>query len=214
MEKNTDFEAEVLTETEDAQKEKETATTPEEKSEITIPVKYNKEIKELDIKTAALLAQKGMKYDAIKDNYDELLNLAIKSGKSVPQYINDLKAEKHNERMNYLTEKCGGDSELAEHISRLEESDKPYDNGFNELKAMFPEFETEEDVPTAVLDSTKANGTLLLDEYLRYKLRSERDLKEAKEQLKKTENLSLGSQINRKGAESPETEEFLKGLWK
>lgn len=213
MENKSKNDAEILTESEDDQND-DTATIPQNEQEITIPVKYNKQIKQLDLETAASLAQKGMKYDAIKENYDELLNLAIKSGKSVPQYLNDLKSLEFTERVNYLTEKCGGDSSLAEHIAKIEFAGRKYNNGFDELKACFPKFKTIEDVPEDILENAKLNGTLLLDEYLRYRLNNERNSKEAKANIEKSEKLSLGSLINRKGAESPETEEFLRGLWK
>lgn len=213
MENESKNDTEILTESKEYQND-DTATIPQKNEEITIQVKYNKQIKELDLETAALFAQKGMKYDAIKDNYDELLNLAIRSGKSVPQYLNDLKSSTFTERVNYLTDKCGGDSSLAEHIAKMEFDGREYNNGFNELKAMFPKFKTIDDVPFEILENAKTKGTLLLDEYLRYRLNNERDSKEAKANLEKSEKLSLGSLINRKGAESPETEEFLRGLWK
>lgn len=213
MENESIRDTEILTESPDYQND-DTATIPQAEQEITIPVKYNKQIKELDLDTAASFAQKGMKYDAIKENYDELLNLAIRSGKSVPQYLNDLKSSKFTERVNYLTEKCGGDSSLAEHIAKIEFADREYNNGFSELKSMFPKFKTLEDVPEEILENAKSKGTLLLDEYLRYRLNNERNSKEVKANFEKSEKLSLGSQINRKGAESPETEEFLRGLWK
>lgn len=213
MENESKNDAGILTESLGSQNN-DTATTPQNEQEITIPVKYNKQIKQLDLETAASFAQKGMKYDVIKENYDELLNLAIRSGKSVPQYLNDLKSLNFTERVNYLTDKCGGDSSFAEHIAKMEFEGREYNNGFNELKAIFPKFKTLDDVPTEILENATLKGTLLLDEYLRYRLNNERNSKEAKANLEKSEKLSLGSLVNRKGAESPETEEFLRGLWK
>ncbi len=203
----------VSTNTPDTENEN-TATTPENKAEITIPVKYNKEIRQLDLETASTLAQKGMKYDVISEDYETLKKMAAEESKSVPQFLADLKSNRVNERKNYLTEKCGGDSELAEHILNLEKPELKTDGGFSELKSLFPEIKTEDDLPQEVLDNSKLKGTLLLDEYLRYRLLNERREKAAVLQQKKAENQSLGSQLNRKGAESPETEEFLKGLWK
>ena len=49
----------------------ETITEPS-KNEILIPVKFNKEIKNLTADEAAQLAQKGMKFDAISDDYNRI----------------------------------------------------------------------------------------------------------------------------------------------
>lgn len=204
----TENETEVLTGTEDKMD-----TTPKEnEQEITIPVKFNKEIKELSLSDATALAQKGMKYDLIKEDYEQLKVLAADSGKSIPNYLSDLKNQKFNQRKTELTEICGGDSQLAEHFAKLETNFKP-DNGFEELKNMFPEI-TEETIPQEVAENAALKGTLLLDEYLRYLLREEIKQKNSAAQQKKAENLSLGSQQNRQSSDSPETEEFLKGLWK
>lgn len=191
---------------------KEDTTPAEIEQEITIPVKFNKEVKELALSEATALAQKGMKYDLIKEDYEELKALAQNSGKSIPQYISDLKNQKFNERKNELTEICGGDSQLAEHFARLENENVP-DGGFSELKEMFPDI-TEESIPEEVKENAKLKGRLLLDEYLRYRQREANRKKNASAQQKRAEDLSLGSQQNRQSAESPETEEFLKGLWK
>lgn len=190
-----------------------TATTPENNTEITIPVKYNKETRQLDIETAAALAQKGMKYDVISKDYEELKNMAKRENKSVSKFLADIKCGILEQRKNYLTEKCGGDSELAEHILGLENTQNTGDNGFAELKGLFPEIVSEHDLPPEVLENASQKGTLLLDEFLRYRLKNEREQQKALTQQKKAQSTSLGSQLSPKSAENPETEEFLKGLW-
>ena len=189
-------------------------TIPQGGNEITVPIKYNKETKLLDLETAAQLAQKGMKYEAVKDDYELLKKLALNENKSVPEFLSLLSAKHLEERKNELTEKCGGNGELAQHIMELENAHKNTDNGFSELSVMFPEFKTEDDLPHQVLERAKLRGTLLLDEYLRYMLENDRKLKANADNQKKAEKSSLGSQLNRSGAINPETEEFLKGLWK
>ena len=72
---------------------------PESTPEITVPVKYNKEIKQLDLATATALAQKGMKYDAIKEDYDLLKKLADQKNLSVPAMLQKL-SEKHYKKVN------------------------------------------------------------------------------------------------------------------
>lgn len=189
-------------------------TIPQGGNEITVPIKYNKETKLLDLETAAQLAQKGMKYEAVKDDYELLKKLALNENKSVPEFLSLLSTKHLEERKNELTEKCGGNGELAQHIMELENAHKNTDNGFSELSVMFPEFKTEDDLPHRVLERAKLRGTLLLDEYLRYMLENDRKLKANADNQKKAEKSSLGSQLNRSGAINPETEEFLKGLWK
>ncbi|MBQ1989001.1 MAG: hypothetical protein II234_03760, partial [Clostridia bacterium] len=82
------------------------------------------------------------------------------------------------------------------------------------LTMMFPEIKTEDDLPHSVLEKAKERGTLLLDEYLRYRLENERKIKSVSDNQKKAEKSTLGSQQNINNPLNPETEEFLKGLWK
>lgn len=205
----------VAPQTEDTLKEnKSEATTLPNNDEITLEVKYNKEIRKLDLATAAVLAQKGMKYDSIKDDYDLLKKLADKENLSVPLLLRNLADKSLENRRKELVEQCGGNETMAEHILRLEDSQQNQGLGFEELTMMFPEIKTEDDLPHSVLEKAKERGTLLLDEYLRYRLANERKIKTVKDNQKKAENSSLGSQQNINNALNPETEEFLKGLWK
>lgn len=215
MTDTANIEQSVLPETDQSLNEqKSEATTPKTNEEITLPVKYNKEIKQLDLATATALAQKGMKYDAIKEDYDLLKKLADQKNLSVPAMLQKLSEKHFVDRKSELVEKCGGNEELAEHILKLEATPENRSYGFEELSMMFPEIKTEENVPAEVLEKAKNRGTLLLDEYLRYRLNNEKKLKAESENQRRAENSSLGSQQNFRAALSPETEEFLKGLWK
>ena len=49
-----------------------TATIPNAEREIFVPVKFNKEIKNLTIEEASELAQKGLKFDAVSEDYKTL----------------------------------------------------------------------------------------------------------------------------------------------
>lgn len=187
-------------------------TTPE--NELLIPVKFNKEIKKITALKAAELAQKGMKYDIIVKDYDDLKALAAEEGKSVAEYIAMLKDNKLSVRRNELTEKCGGDKELAEHFLNLEQGGKERDNGFDEVKEYFPDIKTEEQLPFEVLEQSHLKGTRLLDEYLRYLLTETRKRQKAEAEKKIAEKRSTGSLQNKSGSLDPEAAEFLKGLWK
>lgn len=197
-------------------KDETTATIPQEDSkEIFIPVKFNKEIKNLSINEASQLAQKGMKFDAVKDEYDTLKMLANKNGKSIAEFLRMLKENQYQQRREELAKKCGGDFSLAEHILSLEENDNRADVlGFEELKKEFPHFKTLEELPVEVLENARLKGRMLLDEYLRFRLAEKKRIQLATKTQKIAENTSLGSQINRDGVVNPETLEFLKGLWK
>ncbi len=63
------------------------------------------------------------------------------------------------------------------------------------------------------MENAKLKGSLLLDEYLRYKLEQENAVKNSISQQKQAKLSSTGSQQSKKGNYNPETAEFLKGLW-
>ncbi len=187
------------------------ATTP---PNIVIPVKFNKEIKELTLEEATLLAQKGMKLDLIAKELELLKNLSGQEGKSVPQFLQQLQLEKNEKLRESLMEKCSGDQELVEKIILLEHKAPSQVSGFDEVKQYFPNIKSLEDLPEAVVEAAKLKGTFLLDEYLRYLLAQKKRQEKSIKNQEKTENLSLGSQLNRSRPTSIESEEFIKGLWK
>ena len=113
------------------------------------------------------------------------------------------------------TEKCGGDRTFAQHIANLENScDMNYNGGFTELQKYFPDFKSEEDLPEEIREAAELKGTRLLDEYLRHLLDQKLNAQQVISTSKMAEKASIGSQINRQGAISPEASQFLKGLWK
>ncbi len=183
-----------------------------EAKEIKVPIKFNKETREISLEEASALAQKGLKFEAIEKEYNLLKDLASKENKSVPKFIEELVAGKNTEEKTKLLEKCGGDEEIAERILKSE-GKKTSDNGFAELKESFPEIKSPEDLPEEVLENAQLKGTFLLDEYLRYLLIQDKKIKETNKKLKNTQKASTGSLSSQKGAGNPETEEFLKGLW-
>ena len=205
----------VAPQTEDISEEKVSeATILQSDDENTIEIKYNKEIHKLDLATAAILAQKGMKYEAIKDDYELLKKIAAREKISVPLLLRNIADKNLENRKKELVEKCGGNEDMAEHILSLEDSKQNQGLGFDELTKMFPKIKTEDDLPYSVLEKAKMRGTLLLDEYLRYLLENERKTKIISDNQKKAEKSSLGSLNNLNNSSNPETEEFLKGLWK
>ena len=178
-----------------------------------VPVKFNKEIKNLGLKEAAALAQKGLKFEAIADDFAALKSLAAKRGHSVSEYIAELSRQNEENRRQELTEECGGNEKMADYVMQLEKSGEESDD-FAELTAEFPQIKSISDLPDSVVQKSELRGTKLLDEYLRYRLTEEREAASAALKQKNAENLSLGSLTDRKGGINPETAEFLKGLWR
>lgn len=187
-------------------------TLPNE--EMLIPVKFNKEIKNIPLQRATELAQKGMKFEMIEENYETLKSLALAENKSVSEFLQSLKAEKAEMRKSQLIEKCGGDEELALHILELENASVKDNAGFDEVEKFFPNIKTADMLPTEVLERSRLNNTKLLDEYLRYLLIEKLKRKRADAQTLKADQSSLGSLQNKNGAVDIEAVEFLKGLWK
>ena len=100
-------------------------TTPpqsQENSLGTVTVKFNKEIKQLSTDEAAILAQKGMKYDLVSGDLVRLKTLAQNAGKNISDYLTDIENESAAARKKILLEEVGGNEELAERIIKLEKS--------------------------------------------------------------------------------------------
>ena len=190
-----------------------TDTTPKSDEQVKIPIKFNKETKNLTLEEATTLAQKGLKFESIEKEYNLLKQLASRENKSIPNYIAELERRYNEEKKQSLTEKCGGNQEIAEHILALEKEKKASD-GFEELSTAFPEIKSKENLPQEVLNNAELKGTLLLDEYLRYLLSQKRNAQTVARKQREGEKSSTGSLINRRDSQTSETEEFLKGLWK
>ena len=211
---NVSLETEAIPESSEKDGTEETMETiPESSNEIFVPVKFNKQIRNLELDKAAELAQKGLKFEAIAADYDNLKRIAAENGKSVSEFLCALKENSRETRKNELLEKCGGNEEMADYILKLEKN--PEENfGFEELKAEFPDIKDISELPQSVVENAKMKGTLLLDEYLRYRHNAKRNARKAAAQNENADTLSIGSQTDRRGGVSPETAEFLKGLWR
>ena len=189
-------------------------TKASENGEKVIPIKYNKEIINLDFERAGELAQKGMKFEAISEEIDLLRKLALAENKTIKQFLGDLELKKFNKNRDSLVEKCKGDEQLTNEVLRLYEKNGEANDGFFELKEEFPEIKSREDLPESVLENAKLCSRPLLDEYLRYRLKQEKAIKQNKLQEQRARESSVGSQLNKSRGENPETAEFLKGLWR
>ncbi|MBE6727148.1 MAG: hypothetical protein E7562_00705 [Ruminococcaceae bacterium] len=190
------------------------AKTKPQTDDIKISVKFNKKILQLTPEEAAVLSQKGMKYDQISDDYNRLRALAANKGVSVSEALSEFEAEAKNMRKAQLLESCGGNEALAEHIISLEDSHSEDDLGFAELKEAFPQFTSAEKLPESVLSSAQLRRTKLLDEYLRYCLAQKRLADKTKSQQKSSQKASIGSQLAFAAEDDPANLAFLQGLWR
>lgn len=190
-------------------------TDPKDGEESTVLIKFNKETRRIPACEAAVLAQKGLKFDMISGEYSRLKDMALREGKSVSEFLNLIEKEKSEVRMNSLLDKCGGNSELAEHIKELEDkTNNVKDPNFSELQQAFPEIKEIGELPPQVLESAELHGRNLLDEYLRYLLSREQTRIAAQKQKTRAEKSSVGGLGSDVFAESDTARtEFLSGIW-
>lgn len=185
-----------------------------EKNGLKICVKFNKEMRELSMDEASALAQKGLKYDTVKDELERLKKIAASSGKNITDFITEMENQKKNAHKNDLLESCSGNEELVNRIIELEgNSVNDEILGFSELRNEFPNIKEISDVPSEVLEEIEIKGGNLFDAYLRYLHKQTRQATRYMEQKNKTEQSSVGSQLGHGSTVSNANEEFIKGLW-
>lgn len=188
------------------------AETGEEQAEtIRIPIKFNKEVRELTPQEAADYAQKGMKFELIQPDFERLRKLAQSRKQSLPQLVESLCKDDRDRRLAEWTSRCG-DEALARRVMELEEAAAP-DDSFAELRQNFPEFNTLQDLPEAVRIASAEKGTRLLDEYLRYRLEQSRQRRLAERDRKDADASAVGSQKKYAVGTDPVHTEFLRGIW-
>lgn len=174
-----------------------------------VEVKFNKEVKRLSLDEAAILAQKGMKFDMLSNELEMLKNLSQEAGLSVTNYLYSLKNRAFEDKVAELTERCGGDRTIAEKLALSPNfcAVKP----INELNAEFPEL-GENDIPEEVKTAAELKGTGLLFEYLLYEHRKRRAAAEEIKRHKVASEASLGSLKFGSYRAGPDAE-FIKGIW-
>lgn len=180
----------------------------------TVSIKFNKEKRDIPLSEAAVLAQKGLKYELIQSDFERLKTLAQKSGKSIGEYLSGIEQKISDERRAGLMEQTGGNRELTDYIMSLEGEKGAFDNGFCEVKAMFPEIKQIGELPEEVLCASEESGKNLLDTYLRYLLKERRRKEEAKNKIAAANRAGIGSlKTGCRPEENAASIEFLKGLW-
>ena len=182
-----------------------------ENAEPTVCVKVDGVERKFDLTAAAQLCAEALELTAAKENYKRLVGFADAENLSVPHFLDFLERMRLEKRKAELTEKCGGNEEMALHIMALEGTNS-HSDGQEEFKIYFPYTDINE-LPNCVKRSAEQNNRSLLDEYLRYRALCELEAK--KEAIKRKENKisSTGSLKNVRDI-SYESTEFLKGLWR
>ncbi len=177
-----------------------------------VPVKFNKEIRNLTVSEAANLSQKGLKFDAIFPQWEKVRAFAKQDNMSTAEFLDALEKKRTEIKVEELTRQCGGNSDIAKRIIELEGGKEEVIRGEKDFKEYFPHKSTAS-LPAEVLDRAKENNSNLLDEYLRYKARKE--LLARTEQAQKRENLlsSVGSQKDSGVSRIEESREFIRGIW-
>lgn len=215
MEENTELKTECIPEQSDENCVAECEDTiPEATAQnITIPVKFNKEIINLELKDAQSLAQKGLKLDAISGELESLRRMAKSQNLSVPQFLSALERQQNDRRKEELLSECGGNEELAERILRLEGENDSGEPSLSELQEFFPSIRSLSDLPEQVVERASTLGANLLNEYLRYREVQKKANREAETSAKNAEKASVGSQYGGGTATDAANAEFIKGLW-
>lgn len=183
--------------------------TAGEPGEVTIPVKFNKEIKNLNAEEAAVLAQKGMKFEMIENDFERLRSIAAKNKMSVPAYISELEKKQAADRRKELLSECAGNEALADRVMELEDSTEP-ESDLDEIREYFPTVKSLDDLPRAVVESARLKGENLLNSYLRFRFIKKRQ--KAQDHL--FENAAGKASIGSlRSPEAADDDVFIKALW-
>lgn len=175
---------------------------------ITIPVKFNKEVKNLSAEEAATLAQKGLKFQMIEEDFLKLRDLASRQKMSVPEYISELKKNEARLRKDEILKEYKESDALAERIVELEKGEE--DNGLDELREFFPTVKSLDDLPRAVVESARLKGENLLNTYLKYRIVKRRKADDERNLERAAKDASIGSL---KSGGDTAGDDFIKALW-
>lgn len=179
-----------------------------ETANITIPIKFNKEIKNLTAEEAATLAQKGLKFQLIEEDFSKLRDLAGRQKMSVPEYISELEKNQANLRKDEILKEYKETEALAERIVELEKGEE--DDGLSELREFFPTVKSLADLPRAVVESARLKGENLLNTYLKYRAVKRRQADDERLFEHTARKASVGSL---KSGGDTAGDDFIKALW-
>ena len=205
----------------------------------TVPVKFNKQYRELTPEEAGMYAQKGMKYESLEPQLTKLRFLGQKTGQSVEAMLDGLYRAGESLACREMLERAGGDEKLAAALmeawklknksayeamlaadrkaaeSVKEDNNRRMADEFAELHGEFPEIVKIDDVPQSVIKAAVRTGRSLLSEYLLYVQRETKRIKLAEEQAAAAGRATTGTQAGGSPPEdTPEIATMRLGIWK
>jgi len=191
-----------------------------------IKVKYNKEEKELSYDEAVEYAQKGMNYDHILSERDnlkksraELEELAKEDGKTLDEFIASIKESKYNSKIENRMKELVSEGVPESHARKMAELElskpvtkDPLVEEFKALHAEFPETKDLDDLskfPQEVIESIKGGKSPVIA-WAKYsteqaKKQAEIDKNNSINSIKDTGSLSSKDDVGKK-------DKFLEGL--
>ena len=199
---------------------------------IRVPVRFNHQSRELLGDEAVAYAQKGLKWEAFREDYDRLRFLAEGKGVSVSELIEGFMQTDEEHELAEALASCH-DEETARQLTALRrqqrmarfedsatretaeeqtEKEKMSDRLAAEycaLKTAVPEAPSFEQLPKEVIRTAVELGISLFDAYLRYGYEQNRLTQAAAETRRQSAQSSTGSLAGQVGDEGRESREFL-----
>ena len=205
----------------------------------TVPVKYNKQYRELTPEEAGIYAQKGMKYESLEPYLARLRFMGQQTGQSLEKVLEGMYQASEDLARKKILDEAGGNQTLADRLmearrlknkaafdamladdkkaaeSEIADNNQRLAGEFKDLNAEFPAIANIEDVPQSVIKSALRSGRDLLSEYLRYQHTESKRVKQAETQKATAAKASAGSQASGTGPSdtSPEIAAMLQGIW-
>ena len=205
----------------------------------TIPVKYNKQYRELTPEEAGAYAQKGMRYEALEPRLQKLRAVCSRSGSSLEDMLDGIYRAAESAELQRIREKAGGDKELEKQLieahnirskaaidavleaerkaaeSEKEDNNKRLADQFAALQAEFPEVSKIGDVPKSVMQHALKTGDSLLASYLLHTHKENKRVQRTQAQKAVAAKATTGSQASGAGPSdtSPEIAAMMQGIW-
>lgn len=203
-------------------------------------IRYKHEDMSLTMDEAKRLAQIGKHYeDSIKDTLDALDYVATLRGQSVKDFVDSIVSGVESGYREDLVSELGEDNPLVEELLELRraKNQKSYSDAvaertareqqaeaeanksktdllaeqFESLRELFPDLDTVEKVPDAVIKRALKSGDLE-KEMLKYEIFERKKIEAAKASQEKNKNQNVGS-VRTTEQEDSVSSAFLKGIW-
>ncbi len=142
-------------------------------------------------------AKLGIEAEKNKNAYKIFEFLAKRDGKTLENFAKDLKENSDKSLKTEFLEKVGEDEELANLLFESKNQKANFEikieNDFEKVKENFPQFKSEEDLPSEVLILSQTANISLFDAYLRYNFLQQQKIKKQKLAENQNKQNSTGS---------------------